>query len=392
MKRTVSEINEKIKRGKVVVVRADEMTEIVRQEGAREAFEKVDVVTTGTFGPMCSSGAFLNLGQSDPPIKMSRVWLNDVPVCADLAAVDIYIGATAISEKAGMNYGGGHVIQDFVDGKSIRLRATGYGTDCYPRREIETYINKETVNQAFLFNPRNAYQNYSCATNGSERALYTYMGILLPKFGNITYSSAGQLSPLLNDPYYRTVGIGTRVFLCGAEGYVAWQGTQHKPSVKRTKKGFPVEPAGSLALTGDLKKMSSRFLRGARFHRYGATLFVGVGIPVPVLDDEMASFTGVGDDELETSVFDYSEQKRSRRKLGSVTYEELRSGKVELLGKSIPTAPLSSYKVAREIAETLKSWIAKGDFFLTEPVQPLPVEGDLKVLEAGRRKGGQVVQ
>lgn len=379
--KSYEEINKRIKKGEAVVLTADEMTELVRSEGAKAAAQKVDVVTTGTFGPMCSSGAFVNFGHSEPPIKMAKAWLNDVPVCADLAAVDVYIGATALSETEGMSYGGAHVIQDLIDGKWVRLRSTAYGTDCYPRRAIETYVNKDTVNQAYLFNPRNAYQNYACATNGSDETIYTYMGVLLPNHGNATYCSAGQLSPLLNDPLYRAIGLGTRIFFGGAVGYVAWPGTQHKPTVERTPGGVPKGPAGSLALIGDLKEMDSRFIRGARFHRYGVSLYVGVGIPIPVLDEEMAAFTGVSDAEIETGVFDYSQPTRSRGALRSVTYEELRSGGIELDGKKVHTAPLSSYRVAREIAGRLKQMIGEGSFLLSEAVEPLPLEGTVRGLE-----------
>ncbi|MBK5092737.1 MAG: homocysteine biosynthesis protein [Actinobacteria bacterium] len=387
MAKTYEEINQRIKKGEAVVLTAEEMTELVKSQGAKKAAEKVDVVTTGTFGPMCSSGAFINFGHSDPPMKLARVWLNDVPVCGDVAAVDVYIGATALSENEGMSYGGAHLIQDFVDGKWIKLRSTSHGTDCYPRREIETWVNKDKVNQAFLFNPRNAYQNYACATNGSENTIYTYMGVLLPNYGNATYCSAGQLNPLLNDPFYRTIGVGTRIFLGGATGYVAWQGTQHKPSVERLPNGTPVSPAGTLALIGDLKKMDSRFLRGARFIRYGASLYVGVGIPIPILDEEMAVFTGVSDEEIETNILDYSQPTRARDSLGRVNYAELRSGSIEIKGKKVLSAPLSSYSVAREIAETLKGSIKAGEFLLTEPVELLPSEGTLTTLDVRDEEG-----
>lgn len=381
MAKTLEEINSRIRSGEAVVLTAEEMTGLVRDEGARAAAARVDVVTTGTFGPMCSSGAFINFGHSEPPIKMNKVWLNDVPVCADVAAVDAYIGATALSEAEGMGYGGAHVIQEFVEGRWIKLKSTALGTDCYPRKEIETYVNRDTVNEAFLFNPRNAYQNYACATNGSDRTLFTYMGVLLPGCGNATYCSAGQLSPLLNDPFYRTTGIGTRVFLGGAAGYVAWRGTQHSPGRERAPNGTPLGPAGTLALIGDLKDMDSRFLKGARFHRYGVSLYVGVGIPIPILDEEMAAFTGVADSEIYTAVFDYSQQTRAREQLARVSYAELRSGSIELAGKKVHTAPLSSYRMARVIAETLKEWIKDGGFVLTEPVEPLPSEGAARPLE-----------
>jgi len=385
--KTYQEINQRISRGEAVVLTAEEMTELVKSDGAKKAAAKVDVVTTGTFGPMCSSGAFVNFGHSEPPIKMSKVWLNDVPVCADLAAVDVYIGATAMSDTEGMAYGGAHVIQDLIEGKQVKLRSTAYGTDCYPLREIETWVDKDTINQAYLFNPRNSYQNYACATNSSDRTIYTYMGVLLPNFGNATYCSAGQLSPLLNDPLYRTIGLGTRIFLGGAAGYVAWEGTQHKPTVERSPGGTPVGPAASLALIGDLKQMDSRFIRGARFHRYGVSLYVGVGIPIPILDEEMAAYTGVADADIVTSIFDYSQQSRSRDPLGRIDYERLRSGSIKIGEKKVPTAPLSSYKVARRIAQTLKAWITESKFALTEPVQLLPSEGTVLPLDVRGEEG-----
>ena len=244
--KSIADINKKIREGKAVVVRADEMPEIVEARGPKKAAEKVDIVTTATFGAMCSSGAFLNFGHADPPIKMQRVWLNDVEAYAGLAAVDAYIGATQLSETQGMDYGGGHVIEDLVSGKTVELRATAYGTDCYPRKFVETSVSLEDLNQAFMFNPRNNYQKYNAATNSSDKILHTYMGTLLPNRKNINFSGTGELSPLNNDPAYCTLGLGTRIFLCGAQGYIVSEGTQHSP-----KTGF-----GNITVTGNLKAVS----------------------------------------------------------------------------------------------------------------------------------------
>ena len=379
--KSFDEINQKIREGKAVVVTAGEIKEMVAEKGPEQAAREVDVVTTATFGPMCSSGAFLNFGHSEPPIRMSKVWLNDVPAYAGVAAVDAFIGATELSETKGFEYGGAHVIQDLVAGKKVKLRAESYGTDCYPRKEIETWISKETLNQAYLFNPRNAYQNYGAATNSSDRVLHTYMGTLLPGYGNVNYSTTGELSPLLNDPYYRTIGIGTRVFLCGAQGYVAWQGTQHNPLRERAKNGVPIGSAGTLALIGDLKEMDPRFLRAATFPGYGVTLFVGVGIPIPVLDEDMAFFLGVRDEDIYTNVYDYAVPSRSRPALARVSYRELRSGAIYLNGRRVRTAPLSSVRIAREIAALLKDWIASGRFLLQQPIEPLPTSTRFKTLD-----------
>lgn len=379
--KSFDEINEKIKNGKVVVVTADEIIDIVEEKGVKQAAKEVDVVTTATFGPMCSSGVFINFGHSDPPIRMGKVWLNDVPAYAGIAAVDAYIGATEPSEKKGTEYGGAHVIEDLIAGKDIKLYAESYGTDCYPRKEISTYINKNNINQAYMFNPRNAYQNYPAAVNTSNRTLYTYLGTLLPNCGNVTYSTSGQLSPLLNDPFYRTIGIGTRVFLAGAQGYVAWEGTQHNPGQKRADNGVPLSSAGTLALIGDIKQMNTRYLRAAVFEKYGISLFVGVGIPIPILDEDMLLKTCIKDSQIYTSVVDYSVQSKSRPVLKSVSYQELRSGFIELNNKKVPTAPLSSLKNAREIAQLLKQQIKNGEFFVSQPVASLPSENKMNGLE-----------
>lgn len=367
--KTIEEINEKIKNGNAVVVTAEEMIGIVEEMGTKKAAQKVDVVTTGTFSPMCSSGAFINFGHSNPPIRMTRVWLNDVMAYAGIAAVDAYIGATELSESQGMAYGGAHVIEDFISGKDIKLYAESYGTDCYPRKSITTTINKNNVNQAVMFNPRNCYQNYYAGTNSTDKTIYTYMGTLLPNFGNITYCTSGQLSPLMNDPEYRTIGIGTRVFLGGAQGYVAYQGTQHDPGQERMPNGTPVAAAGTLSLIGDMKKMSSRFIRAAIYEKYGVTLFVGVGIPIPVLDEDMAAKTAVSDKDIFTTIVDKSGATSFSQR---VSYSELRSGSVTINGKKVPTAPLSSMKVSREIADTLKQQIIKGEFLISEAVELLP--------------------
>ncbi|MEE8599027.1 MAG: homocysteine biosynthesis protein [Dehalococcoidales bacterium] len=384
MAKTIEEINEKIQQGKAVVVTAEEIIDIVKQKGVEKAAQEVDVVTTGTFGPMCSSGAYLNIGHATPRIKLGggRTYLNDIPAYTGLAAVDLLIGATALPEDdprnrihpGEFNYGGGHVIEELVAGKDIRLIATGYGTDCYPRKKLETWINIKDLNEAVLFDIRNSYQNYNVAVNLSDRTIYTYMGVLKAGLGNANYCSAGQLSPLLNDPYYKTTGLGTKIFLGGGTGFVVWQGTQHNPNVLRSENGVPRRSAGALAVIGDLKQMKPRWLIGTSMLGYGCTIAVGIGIPIPILSEEILKYTTVTDDDIFTAVVDYSTAYPQMKPdiLGEVSYAQLKSGKIVIQGKEVPTASLSSYSRAVEIAEILKGWILSGEFCLTEPVAPLP--------------------
>ena len=384
--RTIQEINERIRKGSVVVVTAGEMTRIVKAKGAGAAAAEVDVVTTGTFAPMCSSGAFINFGHVKPALKAAKVWLNNVPAYAGIAAVDIYIGATEPAEDDPLNvihpgqfkYGGGHVIQDLVAGRKVELRATAYGTDCYPNREVKKRVGLDELPYAALLNPRNAYQNYNCAVNLTRRTIYTYMGVLKPAAGNANYSTSGELSPLMNDPYYLTIGLGTRIFLGGAQGYVVGPGTQHNPGAERSPNGAPIRPSGTLMVTGDMKQMDPRWVIGTSILGYGCSLALGIGVPIPVLNEDIARFTGISDEELFTQIVDYGNDypKGEAKSLGQVSYAELKSGSIRFNGKEVPTVPLSSHTRAVEIATILKEWIGEGRFLLTEAQVMLPTAPD----------------
>jgi len=369
--KSLEEINERIRDGSVYVVSADEMTAIVAELGSEDAAREVDVVTTGTFGAMCSSGVWMNFGHSDPPIKMSQVWLNDVEAYTGVAAVDAFIGATQLSETRGLEYGGAHVIEDLVARKEVHMKAVGYATDCYPRRSVEAPISIADLNEATMLNPRNAYQRYNVATNSTDRVLYTYMGTLLPRFGNATYSGSGTLSPIYNDPDYETIGVGTRIFLCGAQGYVIGNGTQHDPA----------NSFGTLMVCGDLKAMSTDYLRAAILHKYGTSLYVGIGIPIPVLNEGIARKTAISDADIKTTILDYGVARRSRPELKTVSYGELKSGMIDLNGKEVRTSSMSSFFKAKEIATELAARIQKGAFELALPTARLPQQATQKPMK-----------
>ena len=388
--KTIKEINERIKAGKVIVVTADEMTDIVRRRGAEKAAKEIDVVTTGTFAPMCSSGAFINFGHTSPRIKSYAVRLNHVPAYAGIAAVDFYVGATKPADDDPLNkvhpgefkYGGGHVIHDLVAGERVTLEVTSYGTDCYPNREIEKEMRLSDLPDARLLNPRNAYQNYNCAVNMSAKTIYTYMGVLKPNVGNANYSTSGQLSPLFNDPFFMTVGLGSRIFLGGAQGYVIGPGTQHNPHVERGLNGAPLRQAGTLMVTGNLKEMDPKWVVGVSLLGYGCSLAVGLGIPIPILNEEILERTCVRDRDILAPVVDYGNDypQNTGKVICQVNYEQLRSGEIEINGKKVQVGSLSSYYKALEIASLLADEIRRGDFYLTSPIAALPKENTMKPL------------
>ncbi len=396
--KTYAQINEKIASGSAVVLTAEEVIDYVDRKGLSKAAEEIDVVTTATFGPMCSSGCFLNFGHSIPKIRITEAWIDDVPTYAGIAAVDLFMGASQLrsNDSANMYYpgefrfGGGHVIEKLVAREELQLFGLSYGTDEYPRREVRTMFTIDDLNQAIMVNPRNCYQNYNVATNTSDRPIYTYLGMLKPRMQNLTYSSAGQLSPLLNDPYYETIGIGSAVWLAGSRGHVYAEGTQHASNVERTDNGVPAEGAGTLALTADMKSMQAEFVRGVSLKGYGASLALGIGVPIPILDEQILRATTVKDDEIKAEVIDYSYDypMSTGKVITHVTYGQLKRGEVEIDGKRVEVSSMSSYSKALRIAELLKAEIKSGDFLLSEPLQKLPRNQKSKSMVLREGEGG----
>ena len=384
--RTIAEINDKISRRRAVVWTTEELKMKVQEIGVSQAFKQVDAITTGTFEPMESSGAIINLGHTDPPIKIRQCWLDGVPAYAGFGAVDLYLGATAIVDYAGssetgdsssggayvLEKGGGHVIEDLIADKPVNLRAIGQVTDCYPRASLETTIARDKINQFYLFNPRNLYQNFIVGVNGGDRPLFTYLGPLQPRLGNAVYSNPGAISPLLNDPDLQLIGIGSRIFLGGGIGYIAWEGTQHFPRQKRLPNRTPIGPAATLALIGDAKQMDPRWVRGCYFKNYGPSLMLGVGIALPVLREEVVLQCSVQDKDIVAPVVDFAIPRRVRPTFGLVTYQQLKSGRITIDGKTVRVAPLASIFLSRQVAQELKEWIEAGKFTFTEPVTPIP--------------------
>jgi L-aspartate semialdehyde sulfurtransferase len=378
--KTFDQINDKISNKQAVVWTVDEVKAQVGELGVEKIAELVDVITTGSFEPMESSGAILNLGHTDPPIKIRSCTLDGVPAYAGFGAVDLYLGATQLVDYTSeigdvddrKERGGAHVIADLIAGKSVNLKAIGQGTDCYPRTAFDTTITKDTINQFYLYNPRNLYQNFIVGVNGGDRQLYTYLGPLQPQLGNAVYSNAGAISPLLNDPDLDIIGIGTRIWLGGAVGYVAWEGTQHFPLQRRAENRTPVGPAATLALVGDAKEMDPQWVRGCYLKNYGPSLMLGVGVPIPVLNADIVAKCAVQDREIFAPVVDFSIPRRVRPTFGLVSYEQLKSGKIKIEGRTVRVAPLASIYRSKQVAIELKATIDRGEFLLTEAVSLLP--------------------
>jgi len=372
--KTIEDINSKIKKGEAIVLTASEVKQLAATKSAKEIAQKVDVVTTATFSPMCSTGAFLNLGHSTPRTKMQKVLMDGVPAYGGIAAVDIFLGA-AENSTINPHKGGAHVICKLIKGEKVTVEASGQPTDCYPGEYVKGEITLNDINQAYFFNPRNCYQNYNAAINSSDRELKTYMGILRPNYGNIAYAGAGELSPLLNDPDLRTIGLSTPVFFCGGTGYVAWEGTQfNKNQVRDKQTNIPVGPAATLAIIADMRQVNSNFIKPVVVPGYGISIAISIGVAIPILDEDMAARVSVRNQNINTNLIDYA----TGEKVATINYRDLIDGKVKVNGKTIRTTTMSRNRVAQEITVILKDWIKANRFTLNNPIKTLPIHGVLK--------------
>lgn len=167
----------------------------------------------------------------------------------------------------------------------------------------------------------------------------------------------------MNDPDYETIGIGTRIFLGGTQGYVIDEGAQHDPG----------NLMGTIMLREDCKKMNPKFIRGAAFTKYGTTLYMGIGIPIPILNEELVKKVAIRDEDILVPIVDYSVPRRERPNLGKSATKSQSLGKYLLTIRLLKLAHFQVLEKARKIAETLKSWIEKGIFYLSAPIERLPL-------------------
>lgn len=370
--KSYANINKKLAAGEAVVFTADEYKALAETGlSDEELVRRVDVVTVATFAPMCSSGVFINFGHGSPPIRLETATLNGVPAYGGIAAVDLYLGATA-EHPENPDYGGAHVIEDLICGRRVLLEAQGKGTDCYPGRSVRTWIDRGDLNDFYFFNPRNVYQNYGAAVNSGGSRLHTYLGVLEPHSATVSYATAGELSPLLNDPQLRTIGIGTAVSLGGAVGQVVRAGTQYNTTVAANAAGVPRNGARTLALQADALRTDPRWVAAARVEGYGISLFLGAGFAIPLLDPAIARALRIRDRDINVQIKDFARPERPI--VLESDYAQLRSGSVQLPQALARTACSSSLLKARQLCAELKTQVLGGSFPVRPFLEALPAE------------------
>jgi len=276
-RRTISKIQAKIDAGEAVVLTAEEIASKIRA-GEEIGLEDVDVVTTATRGIMSGTYAVFSFKVSEPDsfIKASEVLLNGVPAvvgpCPNerLGILDLIVLGTAHS-ISDHRYGGGHLFRDMVEGKSVTVDVTTSEGKCF---SVEICLAE--IPFARLYATRHAFKNYRAFVNPGKEPIKTIFHAMPfeGEFREMTFCGCGELNPIENDPKLETIGIGTRVLINGAEGFVTGQGTRSVPDNPN--------------LTGfaDLHDMVPEYM-GGFVTSAGPEIINTWAVPVPVLNKGM---------------------------------------------------------------------------------------------------------
>ncbi|MGB4697109.1 MAG: methanogenesis marker 16 metalloprotein [Methanothrix sp.] len=311
-----SEILERIERGEAVVLTAEEVSRLVEDED-RSSLDEVDVVTTATRAVMSGTYALLSFPVAGPGsfLRAKNVWLNGISAqvgpCPNekLGVLDMVIFGTAHSRDR-PDYGGGHLFRDLVEGKTIQVEVQ---TD--EGGLLQAEVGLEDMPQAQMFGSRHAFKNYSAFVNPGSRPVRTIFHArgFEPHCQVATFSGCGQINPLKNDPLLETIGIGTRILLNGAEGYVLGTGT-------RSSRDRP-----NLSGFADMHHMTAEYM-GGFVTGLGPECICSLAVPVPVISSTILEEIARRDREIALPVNDIN----TRTVIGQANYGDVWGEDVDL--------------------------------------------------------------
>lgn len=378
--RTIDEINEKIKAGTAQVLTAVEAKALIKSKGTKYFADNIDVVTFASFEMHTNANLYLNFGQTDPLIYFLEAYLNNV-LAYTLGPTDLALSVVTASRE-NHEYGGAHVLEDLVKGKDVHLKVSGRNYDVFPNKEFETWINLKDLNLARLILNQAINQNNIVATNSGDKDINSNMGTLIGHLENSTFNSSSYLNPLINDPYCKTIGVGSKIWIGGSIGFILGPGSNHNPNQKRNKFGIPVGSGITLSAIADINSMDPKWVRGGFLKSFGPVLYIGVGIPIPVLNEEIAEQIAINDENIHTTIVDFSIPRRTKPTFGQCTYAELRTTTVMINNKPTLSAPLSSMAWAIEICKIIKESILSKSFYLSKPIGPINMNLEVKKLNS----------
>jgi putative methanogenesis marker 16 metalloprotein len=310
--RSLSEILKGIKNGTSIVMTAQEVCDLAAA-GETEELKYVDVVTTATRAIMSGTYAVLSFPVAKPRtfLRAKSAWLNGVPAqvgpCPNenLGVLDTVVFGTARS-RDNPDYGGGHLFRDLVEGKPVLVEVE---TD--RKKRLETEVDLDDMPHARLFGSRHTFKNYSAFVNPSDEQVSTIFHArgFEPRCGGATFSGCGQINPVKNDPLLETIGIGTRILLNGAEGFVMGTGT--RSSIDRP----------NLAGFGDMHLMKAEYMGGFQTSA-GPECICSWAVPIPVTTDTILREIARLDRDISLPIMDVV----TRMPLGCADYGDVWEG------------------------------------------------------------------
>lgn len=306
-----AEILGRVRRGEAVVITAQEAAELAEAGGP--SLSEVDVVTTATRAVMSGTYAILSFPISRPAsfLRAKRVWINGISAqvgpCPNenLGVLDLVIFGTAHSHDR-PGYGGGHLFRDLVEKKTVSVEVE---TD--DGRSLQAGVRLDEMPYARLYGSRHAFKNYSAFVNPGSTPVNTIFHVrgFEPHCQGATFSGCGQINPLKNDPLLESIGIGTRILLNGAEGFVLGTGT-------RSSRERP-----NLSGFADMHQMSPEYMGGFATSA-GPECICSWGVPIPVTSDTILAEIARLDGDIALPVNDIN----TRRVIGQASYGDVWTG------------------------------------------------------------------
>ena len=309
--KSVKEINERIRRGEAVVLTAKELCDMVRRG---EEVKEVDVVTSATCGVMSGTMAVFSfrVAERGAFVKAKSVLMNGVPAfpgpCPNerLGIVDVVLHGTSTSIYDPARYGGGALLRDLVEGKSVEVIV-----ESVEGKTIEREVTLQEMIYAKLITTRSCFKNYMAFVNPRDRPVKSIFSLIEMDgcLRMVTVSGCGEINPLEKDPLLKAIGIGTKILVNEAVGYVIGAGT-------RATRDRP-----NLSVCANIKGMSSYYV-GQFVTALGPEVFNSIAIPIPIIDHEVFENAKGLDEEVTLPIADVND----RRVIGFDNYASVWQG------------------------------------------------------------------
>jgi len=288
---------------------AQEISSLI-ESSERSKLSEVDVVTTATRAIMSGTYAVFSFPVARPAsfLRAKRVWINGIAAqvgpCPNenLGILDLMVFGTAHS-RSQPNYGGGHLFRDLVERKKVHVEV-----ETNDERTLHAKVGLDEMPHARLFGSRHAFKNYSAFVNAGIEPVNTIFHSrgFAPHCREATFSGCGQINPLKNDPLLESIGIGTRVLMNGAEGFVLGTGT-------RSSKERP-----NLSGFADMHKMAAEFM-GGFVTSAGPECICAWAVPIPVISKTILEEIARQDRDIALPVNDVS----CRTAIGQADYGDV---------------------------------------------------------------------